>query len=112
MLNYYVEFLPNILSRLAPMYKLLQKRVPWSWRDEQQQAFQKTKEALTSADVQVHYDPNKKLILTCDASPYGVGAALSLKMDNGTEHPMAFESRTLLPAENSWTRKTSDSVWC
>ena len=31
MLNYYTKFLPNISSRLAPLYKLLQKAVVWSW---------------------------------------------------------------------------------
>jgi len=39
MLNYYAKFLPNISSRLAPLYRLLQKRVPWAWSTEQQQAF-------------------------------------------------------------------------
>ena len=77
MLNYYAKFLPNISSRLAPLYKLLQKAVSWSWGTEQQEAFQKAKDALTSAKVLVHYDPIQKLMLSCDASPYGVGAVLS-----------------------------------
>ena len=29
MLNYYAKFLPNISSRLAPLYKLFQKAVSW-----------------------------------------------------------------------------------
>ena len=110
MLNYYAKFLPNISSRLAPLYKLLQKRIPWSWRDEQQQAFQKAKEALTSADVLVHYDPNKKLILSCDASPYSVGAVLSHKMDDGTEHPVACASRTLSPAEKKYAQLDKEGL--
>ena len=110
MLNYYAKFLPNISSRLAPLYKLLQKRVPWSWRDEQQQAFQKAKETLTSADVLVHYDLNKKLILSCDASPNGVGAVLSHKMDDGTEHPVTFASRTLSPAEKKYAQLDKEGL--
>ena len=35
MLNYYAKFLPNISPRLAPLYKLLQKAVSWSWGTEQ-----------------------------------------------------------------------------
>ena len=88
MLNYHAKFLLNTSSRLSPLYKLPQKRVPWSWKSEQQEAFQKAKEALTSADVLVHYDPSLKLILSCDALPYGVGAVLSHKLDDGTEHPV------------------------
>lgn len=40
-----------------------------------------------------HYDPDKELILTCDASPVGVGAVL------GTEDPIGYASRSLAPAE-------------
>ena len=82
MLNYYAKFLPNISSRLAPLYKLLQKAVNWAWGPAQQEAF---KEALISAKVLVHYDPTKALMLLCDASPYGVGAVLSHKFEDGTE---------------------------
>ena len=70
MLNYYAKFLPNISSRLAPLYKLLQKAVVWSWGAKQQRAFKEAKNALTLAEVLVHYDPTKQLRLSCDASPY------------------------------------------
>ena len=99
MLNYYAKFLPNLSSKLTPLYRLLQKNTPWSWGEEQRQAFQQAKVALTSAKVLVHYDPSQKLILSCDASPYGVGAVLSHKLEDGTEHPVAFASRSLSPAE-------------
>ena len=110
MLNYYGKFLPNLSSRLAPLYKLLQKRVSWSWSDEQQQAFQEAKDALTSAKVLMHYDPSKKLILSCDASPYGVGAVLSHKLDDGTEHPVAFASRSLSPAEKKYAQLDKEGL--
>ena len=35
MLNYYAKFLPNLSSKLAPLYKLLQKKVHWLWGEEQ-----------------------------------------------------------------------------
>ena len=63
MLNYYAKFLPNISSRLAPLYKLLQKAVTWSWGTKQQKAFKEAKNALTSAEVLVHYDSTKQLRL-------------------------------------------------
>ena len=89
MLNYYAKFLPNISSRLAPLYKLLQKAVTWSWETKQQKAFMEAKGALMSAKVLTHYDPTKPLRLSCDALPYGVWAVLSHKMDDGTEHSIA-----------------------
>ena len=46
---------------------------PSSWEKrskEQELAFEATK-------VLTHYDPQKPLVLSCDASPYGVGAVIS-----------------------------------
>ena len=110
MLNYYAKFLPNLSSKLAPLYRLLQKNTPWSWGEEQRQAFQQAKVALTSAKVLVHYDPSQKLILSCDASPYGVGAVLSHKLEDGTEHPVAFASRSLSPAEKKYAQLDKEGL--
>ena len=67
LLNYYGKFLPNLASTLAPLYSLLEKYRAWSWRQEQELAFNKAKQLLTSAKVLVHFDPEKSLLLSCDA---------------------------------------------
>jgi len=43
-------------------------------------AFAEAKKQLTSQKLLVNFDPNKELILSCDASPYGIGAVLSHQM--------------------------------
>ena len=88
----------------------MQKAVSWSWGIEQQEAFQKAKDALTYAKVLVHCDPTQKLILSCDASPYGVGAVLSHKLKDGTEHPIAFASRSLSPAERNYAQLDKEGL--
>ena len=110
MLNYYAKFLLNISSRLAPLYKLLQKAVVRSWGAKQQKAFKEAKNALTSAEVLVYYDPTKQLRLSRDASLYGVGAVLSHKLDDGTEHPIAFASRSLAPAERKYAQLDKEGL--
>ena len=59
-------------------------------------AFHNVKEMITSEQVLTHYDPSLPLRLACDASPVGIGAVLSHVMNDGTERPIAFTSRTLI----------------
>ena len=53
-------------------------------------AFTKTKRLVTSPAVLKYYDPEAKLVLQCDASVTGLGAAL---MQDGK--PVAYASRAL-----------------
>ena len=107
MLNYSGKFLQNLTTVLQPLYDLLQSAKLWSWEESQERAFGTAKELLSSAPLLTHYDPDKPLVLSCDASPYGVGTILSHCMDDQTERPIAYTSRMLSPAELSSTRKPS-----
>ena len=60
-----------------------------------ERAFEEAKEALSSAAVLMHYDPKLPLILTTDASAYGIGAVISHICPNGEERPIAYVSRAL-----------------
>ena len=110
LINYYCKFLPNLSNTLAPLYRLLQKNMKWYWRPEQQQAFQTAKKSLTSDCLLVHFDPSKRLILACDASPYGIGAVLSHQMENGHDKPIAFTSRILAPAERKYSQLEKEGL--
>ena len=110
LINYYSKFLPNLSNTLAPLYRLLQKNTRWCWESEQRKAFQQAKESLTSDCVLVHFDPAKQLILACDASPYGIGAVLSHRMDDGKDKPIAFSSRTLAPAEKKYSQLEKEGL--
>uniref|UniRef100_H3A251 Gypsy retrotransposon integrase-like protein 1 n=1 Tax=Latimeria chalumnae TaxID=7897 RepID=H3A251_LATCH len=98
MLNYYHRFLPNISTILEPLHELLRKTTTWKWGPKEEQAFQKSKALLHSANLSVH-DATKELILSCDASPYGVGAVLSHKMEDGSDRPIGYACRSLTQAE-------------
>ena len=73
----------------------------WSgeWTSEHDRAFKTMKEMLKAAPVLTHHDPSKPMVLSCDASPYGVGAVLSHLSDSRQETPVAFASRKLNACE-------------
>ena len=73
----------NLSTLLAPLYKLLRNGVVWRWGRPQRQAFDGAKELLSSPKLLVHYDATKELILTCDASPYGLRAVYTNSQNGG-----------------------------
>ena len=110
LLNYYNKFLPNLATLLAPLHELLRHDVSWTWQKKQEEAFQKSKNLLHSADVLVHFSTDQELVLSCDASPYGVGAVLSHKMEDGSERPLGFMSRTLSPTEKRYSQLDKEGL--
>ena len=109
-INYYSQFLPNLSAKLAPLYNLLHKNCRWLWSNDQNEAFQIAKEALQSHSLLVDYDPAKQIILQCDASPYGIGAVLSHTMEDGTDRPIAYASRTLTIAERKYSQLEKEGL--
>lgn len=47
LLNYCGKFVPNLSTALAPLHRLLQKKVAWTWSPDQQQAFDHVKQECT-----------------------------------------------------------------
>ena len=71
---------------------------------KQQQTFVAIKNILSSPPLVAHYDPCKPLVLTTDASEYGVGAVLSHTREDGSDRPTSCFSRTLSPAEKNYSQ--------
>ena len=110
LLNYYGRFLCNMSTILAPLHILLRKETKWRWENEQVTAFRAAKEMLQSESLLVHFDPDKHILLACDASPYGVGAVLSHQMADGSERPIAFASRSLSPAHTNYSQLDKEGL--
>ena len=110
LVNYYGKFLPHLSHTLAPLYRLLEKKTHWTWGQVHKEAFRKVKTELISPCVLVHYDPEKPLTLACHAPPYGIGAVLAHKMEDGTEKPIAFASRSLAAAEKKYAQLEKEGL--
>ena len=110
LINYYGKFLPNLSSLLAPLYQLLEKQKQWIWGPNQKKAFENAKQHLTSNCLLTHFDPEQEVVLSCDASPYGVGAVLSHTFSEDTEKPICFASRSLTAAERKYSQLDKEAL--
>ncbi|KAG5865229.1 hypothetical protein JTB14_026889 [Gonioctena quinquepunctata] len=108
MLNFFHLFLKNEATVAEPLHKLLHKGISWKWTTEEQDAFDELKRMLSSSKNLGHYDEKK--VLTCDASPYGVGAVLSHLDECSKEVPIAFHSRTLSSSERRFAQLKREAL--
>nr|XP_054932255.1 uncharacterized protein K02A2.6-like [Dermacentor andersoni] len=104
MLAFYDRFLERRATVAATLYELLAKDKTWKWEQRHQRAFDELKRCLLSRTVLSHYDETKPLLISCDASPYGVGAVLAQLDSQGREAPIAIASRTLGAAERNYAQ--------
>ncbi|KAJ8356674.1 hypothetical protein SKAU_G00194680 [Synaphobranchus kaupii] len=75
--------------------QLLQADTKWTWSPQCEQAFTICKHRLLQSKWLMHYDPEKKMRLACDASPYGVGAVISHVLPSETDPEMNTDSLDL-----------------
>lgn len=109
LLNYCSKFIPNLSSELHPLYGLLRKNTKFDWTNQCDKAFENSKQLLASNKVLALFNPTKQIVLTCDASPYGVGCVLSQNFD-GIEKPVMFASSTLSPAEKNYSQTHREAL--
>ena len=110
LLNYYARLIPNLSSLIQPLNQLLRHGVKWHWSQAANTAFKAAKEKVVSPNVLVHYDPSRPIRLAADASAYGVGAVISHTMEDGSERPIAFASRTLTPSERNYSQVEKEAL--
>ncbi|CAB0038566.1 unnamed protein product [Trichogramma brassicae] len=110
MLGWYARFIPNDAEMKLPLLKFTKKNAEWIWADEQQQqAFEALKTALTEAPVLARPDFARPFIVQCDASALAIGGVLSQVFDDG-EHPIVYVSRVLTSAERNYTTSEKECL--
>ena len=109
MVNHYGSFIKQLPTKLKPLNNLLCADVQWHWGKQQSDAFTNIRKILFSPPIVVHFDPSKALVLTTDASEYGIGAVLSHTTTDG-EHQIACYSRTLSKAERNYSQLDKEGL--
>lgn len=109
MTAYYSKFIPHASTILQPLNQLLRKNFKFRWTARCEEAFKTVKEEIASDRVLVPFDPALPLTLATDASPVGISGILSHTI-NGIERPIAFLSRSLSPAEQSYSQLDKEAT--
>ena len=101
LVGYYRKFIPNFAEISACLTDLTKNIAPAKvrWQPQHQTAFNKLKLSLQKEPILVCPDYTKPFWLQTDAADKGIGAVLSQRDNTGTDHPVAFYSRKLLPRE-------------
>ena len=68
------------------------------------------KQELISNRFLTYFNPKLPLIVSCDASPVGLGAVLAHKLPSGEEKPIAYASRTLSNSERNYSQIDKESL--
>lgn len=109
-MNYFAKFIKNYAKVVAPLYELLRKGERWHWSKERREAFKEAKDRLISHDVLCHYDSETPIKVTCDASPFGLGAVLFHVFPGGEQRPVAYASRALTRAERNYSQLDREAL--
>ena len=99
MVKYLSKFLSDLSELCQPLRKLTHKDIEWQWTQEQQDAFQSLKTAVTQAPVLKYFSPQAQTEGQGDVSQNGLGFVL---MQEG--QPVTYASRTLTPAEQRYSQ--------
>ena len=95
--NFYRRFIKNF-SHMAKSLNELKGKKEWKWGEEQQRAFDKLKNKITSQPVLTLPKREGKFQVETDTSGYAIGGVLSQEQDRKWK-PIAFLLRTMQPAE-------------
>ncbi|CAI6376903.1 unnamed protein product [Macrosiphum euphorbiae] len=109
MYNYISKFIPHASDKTKPLRDFLKQNSSFQWSINEENMWNRVKEDLCKVPVLQYYNPNKEIILSVDASQYGVGAVLL--QDN---LPVAYASKALTEVQSRWAqieKETYTIVW-
>lgn len=110
MINFSSRFLFNRSEVLEPLTSLLKKQVHFVWDVSQKQSFKKIKELLQASPCLAYFDPTKKIVVSADASSFGLGSCLYQISKDGKKEIVAYASRLLSTTESRYAQIEREAV--
>lgn len=110
MAGYLDNFIKNYATIAAPLYQLTRKETKFHWGKQEEVAFRKIQDNISSEKTMAFFDPSKPIILRTEASfNEGLSAALLQKTDRGIQ-PVHFISRTMTETEKRYSQTEKDAL--
>jgi len=97
--NFYRHFIQDYSHLARPLTQVTKNGTPFVWSDLCQAAFERLKEAFTTAPILIHFDFDKEIVVETDASDIASAGILSQPGSAGLLHPIAFFSKKHTAAE-------------
>ena len=73
MINYQAKFIRNMSEITKPLRQVTETKNEWFWGSEQEQAWVKLKEIISTEPCLQHYNPSQEIMITSDACVNGLG---------------------------------------
>lgn len=102
--NYYGKYVKEMRTLRHPMDQLLKAGVKFEWSPACQASFDRFREILQSPLLLTHYNPKLGIIVSADASAFGLGARIAHQLPDGTIKAICHVSRSLTSAETNYSQ--------
>ena len=110
MAGYLDNFIQSYAAIAAPLYHLTRKETKFYWGKQEEEAFRKVQDNISSEKTMAFFEPSKPTILRTEASfNEGLSAALLQKTDRGVQ-PAHFISRTMTGTEKRYSQIEKDAL--
>jgi len=110
MFNYWKKYLKDYSQHTYHMRQLLKKDVNFKWTPECQAELDYLKSCLASDPILKPIDLNHDLVISCDASIYGIGFVIMQADDDGMFHAIRYGSYSTTPAQANYSAEDLEAL--
>ena len=99
--NYNRKFIKNYFKKVIPLINLTTKDKSWSWRPQEQQAFEQLRNVCLQQSILQMFDSKKSIRIEINALNLTIDACLNQK-NEGKQHLVTYFSRKLSSIEQNY----------
>jgi len=110
MFNYWKKYLKNYSQHTYHMRQLLKRDVDFKWTSEYQAELDYLKTCLASDPILKPIDLNRDLVISFDASIYGIGFVIMQADHDGMLHAVRYGSYSTTPAQANYSAEDLESL--